>query len=168
MLSFHIEGEITHEVRPLREAMRLIARRMYESQEELWKRGFGTNKAGAEALKGRGVLRATTYSNYGDDFAEMGAGRGLEYAMILQKGGVTHPNKTERMERFFWAKFGETGEEKWKWMALSRKKQFTISIPGYEYVQLQPEDWVYIYEQLGNAMVTVSTSFGSEPLYARR
>jgi len=52
----------------------------------------------------------------------------VPYAAIHEFGGVVHVPVTVRMRRFFWAKFFETRDEKWKWMALSKKTEFVIQI----------------------------------------
>ncbi len=52
----------------------------------------------------------------------------VPYAALHEFGGVVHVPVTVRMRRFFWAKFFETRDEKWKWMALSTKTEFVIQI----------------------------------------
>lgn len=52
----------------------------------------------------------------------------VPYAAIHEFGGVIHVPVTARMRRFFWAKFFETNNERWKFMAISNKTEFVIQI----------------------------------------
>jgi hypothetical protein len=56
------------------------------------------------------------------------AGEGLPYARVQFLGGRTHPSVMAKSRRFFWQMFFRTGEDKWKWMALSKKPRFTVII----------------------------------------
>ena len=60
--------------------------------------------------------------------------RKLPYARIHELGGETKPRVTKRSRRFFWAKFAETGDPKWKWMALTEKAQFRVKIRARPYL----------------------------------
>jgi phage gpG-like protein len=102
----------------------------------------------------------------GDDWAEIRAGEGgyPPYAMIQQKGGSTHPNVTTRSRKFFWMMFYATGDEKWKWMALSKKNKFTVSIQANPYMVITDEDWDFILNTLGSRRVSISTTFNAEVL----
>jgi len=91
---------------------------------------------------GRSIREAS-----GDSWAEVSSG--LPYSAIHQFGGMTHPKITKRSRGFFWAKFYETGEEKWKWMALSRKTQFAVGIQARPYLQLTEEDVAEIAAMVG-------------------
>ncbi len=58
--------------------------------------------------------------------ATVGWGEDLPYAVIHEEGGQIP--KTDRMRRFFWAKWYETNEDFWKNMAISKKS--VINIPS--------------------------------------
>lgn len=58
----------------------------------------------------------------------------VPYAAIHEFGGTITVRITDRMRRFFWAKFRETRDEKYKWMALARRQTFTIRIPARPYI----------------------------------
>lgn len=53
----------------------------------------------------------------------------VPYAQIHNEGGTMEI--TERMRRFFWAKFHDTKEEKWRHLALSRKP---ITVPKRQFM----------------------------------
>lgn len=53
----------------------------------------------------------------------------VPYAQIHNEGGTMEI--TERMRRFFWAKFHDTKEEKWRHLALSRK---SITVPKRQFM----------------------------------
>lgn len=62
------------------------------------------------------------------------AGEGLPYAAIHNEGGTISVTITDRMRRYFWYLFKKTGEEKYKWMALTKKERLTIRIPKRQFI----------------------------------
>lgn len=60
----------------------------------------------------------------------------LEYAEIHNEGGRIRV--TERMKKYFWARYAETKEEKWKAMALKKVGSW-IEIPERRFVGDAPE-----------------------------
>ncbi|WP_166964640.1 phage virion morphogenesis protein [Yeosuana marina] len=56
------------------------------------------------------------------------------YAAIHNEGGILNIPITERSRKFFWVMFKATGNEKWKWMALTKKDRFTIKIDKRQYM----------------------------------
>jgi phage gpG-like protein len=91
---------------------------------------------------GRSIREAS-----GDSWAEVSSG--LPYSAIHQFGGMPKPRVSQRSRKYFWAMFFETGNEKWKWMALSRKTQFAVNIPARPYMQLTEEDVAEIAAMVG-------------------
>ncbi|KKM75715.1 hypothetical protein LCGC14_1387470 [marine sediment metagenome] len=67
-------------------------------------------------------------------------GSKVPYAQIQEKGGTTHPKVTAKSRGFFWHKFYETGDDKWKGMALTSKTQFDINIPARPYLRPAAKD----------------------------
>ncbi|UGU15202.1 phage virion morphogenesis protein [Sinomicrobium kalidii] len=55
------------------------------------------------------------------------------YAEIHNSGGVIVIHPTTRMKRFFWYMFKATGQQRYKWMALS-KDPFRITIPKRQFI----------------------------------
>lgn len=68
-------------------------------------------------------------------------GTSVPYAAIHELGGII-PSRvvriTEPMRRFFWAKFYQTHDERWKWAALKRRPP-TVTIPA---VQMRPRPFL--------------------------
>lgn len=62
------------------------------------------------------------------------AGAGLPYAAIHNEGGTITIPITQKMKKFFWAMYKKTGEEVWKYMALTKKENITIRIPKRQYI----------------------------------
>lgn len=58
----------------------------------------------------------------------MTVGTQVKYAPIHEFGGTTQPKVTKKARRFFWYKFSETGDAKWRAMALTKKMNFVIRI----------------------------------------
>lgn len=65
---------------------------------------------------------------------EIRAGEGLPYAAIHNNGGTITVTVTDKMRKFFWAMYKKTENEKWKWMALTKKEQLTITIPKRQFI----------------------------------
>lgn len=61
------------------------------------------------------------------------------YAGIHNTGGIITVSVTDRSRRFFWAMYYQTGDERWKGMALTDKKQFNIRIPKRQFIGDSPE-----------------------------
>jgi phage gpG-like protein len=58
----------------------------------------------------------------------------LPWASIHNNGGKYSITLTDKMRRFFWYMYKETGQEKWKWMALTKKKRLPIRIPQRQFI----------------------------------
>lgn len=59
------------------------------------------------------------------------------YARIHNEGGITHPKVTPQMRKFAWAmyyKAPKAEKNKWKGLALTKKKTLTIRIPQRKYM----------------------------------
>ena len=65
---------------------------------------------------------------------EISAGEGLPYAAIHNEGGTINIVLTERMRKYFWYMFKKTQDDKYKWMALSKKERFSIHIPKRQFI----------------------------------
>lgn len=143
-----IETEITLPVinLELNGVMKEIGQRLSESVAENFREGgrslpwvplkHGIGTPLSDAAKLLNSVRVTS----GPNFVEIEANSGLPYAGIHQVGGETHPTITDRSRLFFWAMWHSTGDEMWKWRALTKKQQFTIQIPARPYLVLQDED----------------------------
>lgn len=63
---------------------------------------------------------------------------------------TTHPKVTPKMRKFFWAKFYETDDEMWKWLALTKKQQLDIDvhIPARPFITIHQDTLENINEYL--------------------
>lgn len=65
-------------------------------------------------------------------------GSNVRYAAIQELGGTIEA--TPSMYGFFWAKFKNTKDEKWKWMALGLKKKGQFVIPARPFLRPAIDD----------------------------
>lgn len=84
----------------------------------------GFSFAGALGGANEGIQRITKIGNtvkgeYGTE---------VPYARIHEKGGTINPTITSRARGYFWSMYYQTSIPQWKYMALSKKTQFTIHI----------------------------------------
>jgi phage gpG-like protein len=56
------------------------------------------------------------------------------YSAIHNEGGIIKVTVTDKMKKYFWYMFKVTGQERWKWMALTNKEQMTIKMPKRQYM----------------------------------
>lgn len=63
----------------------------------------------------------------------------MPYALLHNEGGTVNVPVTDKMRRFFWAKFKETGIEKYKFMALTKKEKLSITVPKRQFIGHHPE-----------------------------
>jgi phage gpG-like protein len=61
-------------------------------------------------------------------------GTDLPHADAHNNGAKYSIPITAKMRKFFWAMYIETDKEKWKWMALSKKKRMAIRIPKRQFI----------------------------------
>ncbi|MBD3748523.1 MAG: hypothetical protein IE931_03410 [Sphingobacteriales bacterium] len=65
---------------------------------------------------------------------EIEAGKGLPYATAHNNGAIIKIRITARMRKFFWFMFYKTNQEKWKFMALSKKRVMRVKIPQRQFI----------------------------------
>lgn len=65
---------------------------------------------------------------------EITAGEGLKYAAIHNDGGTITVPVTEKLRKFCWAMFKKTADEKWKYMAITKKDRLVIKIPQRQFI----------------------------------
>jgi hypothetical protein len=63
----------------------------------------------------------------------IGGTQSVKYAAIQDRGGETHPRVTPKLRKWAWAMFYETGDEKFKWTALTKKQSLDVKIPASEW-----------------------------------
>ena len=61
-------------------------------------------------------------------------GSPVPYSEIHNQGGSLRVPLTPKSRRFFWYMYHKTGQQHYKWMALSKKKSFRIHLPKRQFV----------------------------------
>ena len=56
------------------------------------------------------------------------------YGKIHNEGGTVNPMVTDKMRKFAWFKFKKTGEDRWKYLAITKKNQLHINIPKRQFL----------------------------------
>ena len=64
----------------------------------------------------------------------------VPYAFIHENGGTFNVTITARMRSFFWVMYRETQDPMFKYMALTKKLAFRITIPSRAYVEPAIDD----------------------------
>jgi hypothetical protein len=60
----------------------------------------------------------------------IGGKQTVRYARIQDEGGTTHPTVTKRMRGWAWFMYSKWGEERYKWLALTKKSKLNVVIPA--------------------------------------
>ena len=94
----------------------------------------------SRAVKGGIDRESTTTISFDGKILTYRRDINVEYAAIHEFGGEIVVPITARMRRFFWARFKATGEDKWKWMALTKKREFRITMPARPYLSPAMDD----------------------------
>jgi len=68
----------------------------------------------------------------------------MVYAAIHEYGGVVEPTVTDRARRYFWAMWYKTGNDMWRAMALTTKKNFVVRIPARPYLRPAVDEYKFI------------------------
>lgn len=61
-------------------------------------------------------------------------GSDSKYAKIHNEGGIVNIPVTAKMRNFFWYKYKETGNGKYKAMALTKKTHFSFTLPKRQFI----------------------------------
>ena len=81
------------------------------------------------ALKNSGKIDKADLNEVNISFGE-----GLNYAAIHNEGGTITVKLSAKMKRYFWYMYKKTEDDKWKWMALTKKETLTIKIPKRQFI----------------------------------
>lgn len=90
-------------------------------------------------LKTTGSLEITAGSNRMVGQYSLGA--------IHQYGGSWQVPVTKRMRGYFWSQYYKSGDVKYKFMALTNKTEFNITMPARPFLVLQDEDMLELYDK---------------------
>lgn len=87
----------------------------------------GAGRPGPAGMAREGFVRITIEPG---PRLRMQKGTNVVYAWIHEFGGTIRIPITKKSRGFFWAMWYETGDDKWKAMALTPKTMFTIRMPA--------------------------------------
>jgi phage gpG-like protein len=76
----------------------------------------------------------------------------VPYAQIHNEGAVTHPTVTPKMRAFAWQKYKQTGQSKWKGLALTKKSKLTVPIPKRQFMGMDNALNTKINTEINNAL----------------
>jgi phage gpG-like protein len=155
MIDIQIKGSLPKINTDLAPAMQRIAERMYSDVIGGFdSSGYGkwqpTREGKSSMLGGRSGKMASTLTRSSD------ATTATITAMntIHQRGGPMIV--TQKMRSFFWAKFYETKDEKYKWMALNRSG--VMSFPVRTYMTFLPSFFDFATKELEGQIFSVTES----------
>ncbi len=98
-----------------------------------WESRRGDSRPGGAILTQTGHLRdSLAIARVSKDSVEIN--NSAPYASIHNEGGVLTIPITAKMKKYFWFMFGNTGEAKYKYMALTKKNNMVIKIPKRQYM----------------------------------
>ena len=100
-----------------------------------------------------GTLVGGLSKRHDEDSAEAGV-YGVPYARYVQEGG--HPHVTERSKRYFWARYKDTKDPKWKYMALQRVGT-VMNIPPRPFVVWTMEMIEAVTKKIGQAIIETTS-----------
>lgn len=173
MIAFYIEGGLPAVNPNLSKIMQNVAELMEDSVKLNFIEGgrpawepLKSNIAGRkQAFYPPGSLYRSIKKSSGDTWAEVSAGEGLPYARIQQEGGFVNIPITAKSRKFFWVMFFNTGDEKWKWMALTKRSVYIMHIPPRPYMMFQQEDVGKILDMIGNGIIRFEQSDSSSTVF---
>jgi len=98
-----------------------------------WAERKGNTDSGRAILSKSGALRdSITISS--SSTKRVIANASAAHAKIHNEGGIVNIPVTAKMRKFFWFKYKQTGEAKYKGMALTKKTHFTVTVPKRQFM----------------------------------
>ena len=162
MISFQIKNMPVIKIRPLGESMKMIAAHMQNSVRQNFMVGgrpqwAATRWNANRPLWGNGGLFESITQTSGENWAKVETT--LPYARTHQQGRSFVPTLAQR--NFFWYKFFETADERWKGMAIAAGSGRMFNIPARPFMVIQQEDMDFIFRTLGQGSVQITTEGGA-------
>lgn len=132
---------VSDEVDQVPELMQaLVAERMMDKQRPQWQRNEGRKLYEGTGTLKRAFIRGQRGSLYKpfvrSGIAEIPLGvdtREIPYARIHEFGGTITVPITPKMRRYFWYAYYQTLDDKYRFMALTKKTSFIITMPARPY-----------------------------------
>jgi phage gpG-like protein len=80
---------------------------------------------------------------------DISIGTNVSYAAVHEMGTdkPIHVSITKQMRKYFWRMFKKTGDDKFKWMALTNKTQFNINIKPRPFLRPSLEDGMPTFQE---------------------
>jgi phage gpG-like protein len=104
-----------------------------DSSLQPWQERKDSSDIGRAILTKSGALR-DSIKLISSSTKRVVVGSDSKYAKIHNEGGVINIPVTAKMRKFFWYKYKETGDGKYKGMALTKKTHFTATIPKRQFI----------------------------------
>jgi phage gpG-like protein len=104
-----------------------------DSSLQPWQERKGGTDTGRAILSKTGALRDSV-KLISSSNKRVVVGSDSKYAKIHNEGGAINIQVTAKMRKFFWYKYKETGDVKYKGMALTKKTHFTITMPKRQFI----------------------------------
>lgn len=132
---------VSDEVDQIPEIMQaLVAERMMATRRPQWQRNEGRKLYEGTGTLKRAFIRGQRGSMY-KPFARSGVAevplgvdtKEIPYARIHEFGGTITVPITPKMRRYFWYAYYQTRDDKYRFMALTKKTSFTIAMPARPY-----------------------------------
>ncbi|WP_281323753.1 phage virion morphogenesis protein [Flavobacterium sp. IMCC34518] len=98
-----------------------------------WQERKNNTDSGRAILTQSGALRDSVKIS-SSSIQQVVASSDSKYAKINNEGGLVNIPVTAKMRKFFWFKYKQTGEGKYKGMALTKKTHFTFTIPKRQFM----------------------------------
>lgn len=104
-----------------------------ESFEAWEKRTQPDYRAGGAILSATGALRNSIHTIEANS-NNVTIGTYAAYAKIHNEGGTITLPVTKKMKKYFWYMYKITQNEKWKWMALTKKQTLKLKFPKRQFI----------------------------------
>lgn len=104
-----------------------------DSSLQPWQERNNGSDSGRAVLTKSGALR-DSIKLISSSNKRVVVGSDSKYAKIHNEGGVVNIPITAKMRKFFWYKFKETGDVKFKGMALTKKAHFSFTVPKRQFM----------------------------------
>lgn len=101
---------------------------------EAWERRNQPDyRAGGAILTATGALRNSIHTIEANT-NNVTIGTYAAYAKIHNEGGIITLPVTKKMKKYFWYMYKTTQNEKWKWMALTKKQTLKLKFPKRQFI----------------------------------
>jgi phage gpG-like protein len=104
-----------------------------DSNFQAWPERKNDTRPGGALLQQTGHLRDSTQITEAT-MKRIIIANDAPYAKIHNEGGIMKIRVTKKMRKYFWFMYKATGQEKWKYMALTTKSSFMFRMPKRQFI----------------------------------